>query len=407
MDLLGDAILSKLDREEEKKNVFNTHNQRLKIVSTADPNSSLEFLLSVKQLFQKMLPKMPREYIIRQVFDPKHCCLVFTGAPADNSVQTSQSNNHIIGAICYRPAFERSIVEIIFFAINSEFHISGYGTFLFSCFKEACKMQFASFLESADQFLKSDLLIDNLEILIGNKDKGIQPIYYNNKYKSDMNLYLLTYADNSAIGFFKKQGFSLFPVSTAWKGYIKDYDGGTLMECKIHRDIQYLDKRSLVEQIRLRIFKEMESINEYHLVRPSSDRDQLIDLHNKYKEGVVERTSHDFLRDFIDFLLCSLKADPFAWPFLEPVSTVDVPDYALVIKRPIDLGTMTVRHSNGYYTSLQLFSDDINLMINNCYTYNGQGTQYYRCAENIQQVYAKLLERYEYTIDKWGYHTKV
>lgn len=45
--------------------------------------------------------------------------------------------------------------------------------------------------------------------------------------------YLLTYADNFAIGYFKKQGFTKDQkmAEYKWKGYIKDYDGGTLMEC--------------------------------------------------------------------------------------------------------------------------------------------------------------------------------
>ena len=43
-------------------------------------------------------------------------------------------------------------------------------------------------------------------------------------------------ADNYAIGYFRKQGFSksiTIPTSR-WLGYIKDYDGGTLMECLLN-----------------------------------------------------------------------------------------------------------------------------------------------------------------------------
>jgi hypothetical protein len=45
--------------------------------------------------------------------------------------------------------------------------------------------------------------------------------------------FFLTYADNFAIVFFKKQGFKM-PVTMPrerWAPYIKDYEGGTLMEC--------------------------------------------------------------------------------------------------------------------------------------------------------------------------------
>jgi len=53
--------------------------------------------------------------------------------------------------------------------------------------------------------------------------------------------YMLTYADNNAIGYFKKQGFSNNPKMPRrrWRGYIKDYDGGTLMECYVNPDIDF------------------------------------------------------------------------------------------------------------------------------------------------------------------------
>lgn len=53
--------------------------------------------------------------------------------------------------------------------------------------------------------------------------------------------YFLTYADNNAIGYFRKQGFSNSPKMprSRWRGYIKDYDGGTLMECYINKTIDF------------------------------------------------------------------------------------------------------------------------------------------------------------------------
>jgi histone acetyltransferase len=42
---------------------------------------------------------------------------------------------------------------------------------------------------------------------------------------------LITYADNLALGYFRKQGFTKDGRMTIdrWKGYIKDYEGGTMM----------------------------------------------------------------------------------------------------------------------------------------------------------------------------------
>lgn len=53
--------------------------------------------------------------------------------------------------------------------------------------------------------------------------------------------YLMTYADNFALGYFRKQGFTkeYRMLQERWKGYIKDYEGGTMMECYIHPRLDY------------------------------------------------------------------------------------------------------------------------------------------------------------------------
>lgn len=53
--------------------------------------------------------------------------------------------------------------------------------------------------------------------------------------------YFITYADNYAIGYFKKQGFSksISAPRGRYLGLIKDYDGGTMMECYVHPTIDF------------------------------------------------------------------------------------------------------------------------------------------------------------------------
>ena len=56
-------------------------------------------------------------------------------------------------------------------------------------------------------------------------------------------LHFLTYADEFATGYFKKQGFSTqinLPKS-AYQGYIKEYEGATLMGCELNPRIQYVE----------------------------------------------------------------------------------------------------------------------------------------------------------------------
>lgn len=64
--------------------------------------------------------------------------------------------------------------------------------------------------------------------------------------------YFLTYADNYAIGYFQKQGFSkhIAMPKERWVGFIKDYDGGTLMECYVHPGIDYLNVAGIVTKQR-------------------------------------------------------------------------------------------------------------------------------------------------------------
>jgi histone acetyltransferase len=62
--------------------------------------------------------------------------------------------------------------------------------------------------------------------------------------------YFLTYADNNAIGYFKKQGFSTYIKMSVdkWKEYIKDYDGGTLMEAYCSPEIDYTNLSVTIKQ---------------------------------------------------------------------------------------------------------------------------------------------------------------
>jgi histone acetyltransferase len=74
--------------------------------------------------------------------------------------------------------------------------------------------------------------------------------------------YFITYADNYAIGYFKKQGFtkSISMPKGRYTGLIKDYDGGTMMECYVHPSIDFTripqmiaaQKAFLLDRIRIK-----------------------------------------------------------------------------------------------------------------------------------------------------------
>ncbi|TPX70815.1 hypothetical protein SpCBS45565_g01462 [Spizellomyces sp. 'palustris'] len=71
-------------------------------------------------------------------------------------------------------------------------------------------------------------------------------------------------------------------------------------------------------------------------------------------------------------LLNSLKKHHAAWPFLAPVDplAVGAPDYFNVIKKPMDLSTVERKLASQEYAKAQELADDVQLMLNNCFTYN-------------------------------------
>jgi len=386
MEFFTQEINRKLQKEKEKLSDFTKNGVSLRVISTADASSDGEDLLRAKLLFQKMLPKMPREYILKQVFDIKHCTL------------SINCEGKLIGAVCYRPAFQRHLIEIVFFAIDSSYHIHGYGTFLFNCLKEVCKAQYCQFKKIGEEYKTKNVSYDSLDVfdLTLKEESEI--------YSRRESLYLLTYADNSAIGFFKKQGFSLRPRSTEWVGYIKDYDGGTLMEGKIHKEIQYLKTGVLIKKIVDHIFEKMKDVNDYHIVQGKENCGEVRKLLAEYADRNIlqERNPREFLNDFLEFLLYKMQSNPSAWPFLEPVNTKDVPDYLTVISRPMDLSLIRKKYIERQYLSLEHFESDVYLMVNNCFAYNGRDTQYFKCAEIMKGCYEGIKLQYSKILDKWG-----
>ena len=62
--------------------------------------------------------------------------------------------------------------------------------------------------------------------------------------------YLMTYADNFAVGYFRRLGFSetITWPRTHWDGYIKDYEGATLMGCPVLPELDYLTLPALCHE---------------------------------------------------------------------------------------------------------------------------------------------------------------
>ena len=177
-------------------------------------------LIDLKNIFAKQLPKMPKEYISRLMFDRKH-----------ESIAIKDETGKIFGGICYRVFEQVKLSEIVFLAVMSERQIKGFGTKIMN------------------------------ELKTQMQARGIR--------------FLMTCADNLAIGYFQKQGFhkDLLMPSVLYKGYLKDYEGSTLMECLLHRGVNY---RSVFQSIRSRrkeLIRMVERMVNNHQIYPGLPQD--------------------------------------------------------------------------------------------------------------------------------------
>ncbi|KAJ3386813.1 hypothetical protein HDU84_001260 [Entophlyctis sp. JEL0112] len=80
--------------------------------------------------------------------------------------------------------------------------------------------------------------------------------------------------------------------------------------------------------------------------------------------------------------------------FLQPVDPVllNIPTYFDIIKRPMDISTIQKKLDTGAYSSAHGFIDDVNLMFQNCWDFNGRDSIVGKMATNLQKYFAKQLE---------------
>lgn len=276
-------------------------------------------------------------------------------------------DGRVIGGICFRMFPTQGFTEIVFCAVTSNEQVKGYGTHLMNHLKE-----------------------------------------YHIKHNI---LYFLTYADEYAIGYFKKQGFSkdIKVPKSRYLGYIKDYEGATLMECELNPRIPYTELSHII--------KKQKEIIKKLIERKQAQIRKVYPGLTCFKEGVrqipiesvpgiretgwkplgkekgKELKDPDQLYNMLKNLLAQIKTHPSAWPFMEPVKKSEAPDYYEIIRFPIDLKTMTERLKNRYYVTKKLFIADLQRIITNCREYNPPDSDYCKCANTLEKFfYFKLKE---------------
>ncbi|CAG8955663.1 hypothetical protein HYFRA_00010927 [Hymenoscyphus fraxineus] len=333
----------------EKPAVLEERNGEIefRVVNNDNQRESMIILTGLKCIFQKQLPKMPKDYIARLVYDRTHLSIAIVKKPLE-----------VVGGITYRPFKGRQFAEIVFCAIDSSQQVKGYGAHLMSHLKDYVKAT-------------SDVM------------------------------HFLTYADNYAIGYFKKQGFTkeITLEKSKWMGYIKDYEGGTIMQCSMLPKVRYLEMgRMLLKQkeavhAKIRAFSKSHQIHQppkqwkngpckidpmsIEAIRASGWSPDMDELARQPRHGPNYNQLLHLLND--------MQNHQSSWPFLNPVSKDDVADYYEVIKEPMDLATMEIKLENDNYATPEDFTRDAKLIFDNCRKYNNETTPYAKSANKLEK----------------------
>lgn len=334
-----------------------------RVVNNDGTRDHLIILMGLKNIFQKQLPEMPREYIARLVFDRSHISIAI--------VKNKPNPMTVVGGITFRPFEAREFAEIVFCAVSSEQQVRGYGAHLMNHLKDYVKTT------------------SNVK-------------------------HFLTYADNYAIGYFKKQGFTkeISLSDATWMGYIKDYEGGTIMQCTMLPRMRYLDSNKILLLQKAAIARKIRASSRSHIVYSGLDvfRHPLpadfegIDSMTipglkeagwtPEMDAIARRPKRSQHFAVMQQLLTEMQKHASSWPFRQPVNPDEVADYYTFIKEPMDLSTMTQRLEEDKYSTVELFLYDARLIFNNCRAYNSESSNYYKNATKLERFLEQKIKEY-------------
>ncbi|KAJ2306699.1 histone acetyltransferase [Coemansia sp. RSA 2706] len=282
---------------------------------------SMRRLTELKNIFQKQLPKMPKEYIARLVYDRNHSSLAIV-----------KTDGHVVGGITFRLFEHRQFAEIVFCAVSSTEQVKGF----------------------------------TKEITL---DKRL------------------------------------------WMGYIKDYEGGTLMQCSMVPKVEYLKVKDILAKQREAVLEKIQAKTRSQIVYPGlkcfKDDSGVAEIDPFKIPGIIEsgwtpemdeisrRHARSKLNTWQINVVSEMLVHPSAWPFQKPVDPQEVPDYYTVVKEPMDLMTLESNVDENKYPTLEAFVRDTHKIFENCKNYNGEGTRYWRCATGLEKFFTDKVKEWK------------
>ena len=290
-------------------------------------------LIMLKNVLARQLPKMPKEYIVRLLFDNNHESICVREA----------SEQKMIGGICYSLFPQVKLSEIVFLAISSEYQIKGFGTLLMNIYKNWMQK------------------------------KGIE--------------FIVTCADNLAVGYFLKQGFhkEITIPTPLYKGYFKDYLGSTKMCHILHPTLNYESIHKQIQRqysnLKKIVRERVDSKRIYKGLPKSFFSDPKNTRFSNFIDKVPGLREAGYTKKEYEQLLLLPKGNSFwggcmkvveqlkdckeSWPFLKPVKKEEVPDYYQVISHPMDFQTIENKIKSRSYPSKAHFRRDVLLIFQN------------------------------------------
>lgn len=89
------------------------------------------------------------------------------------------------------------------------------------------------------------------------------------------------------------------------------------------------------------------------------------------------------------------KHKKVTWPFMQPVTDTEAPGYSIIVKKPIDLGSIRFKMDSKLYTNLTGFVEDLQLITDNCKLYNPENSEIFKMGVEFEKLFKKELSKRE------------
>ena len=285
-----------------------------------------DYVLNLIEIFKAQLPNIPRSYIESLVSDQEHEIIIIRGVNSEK--------RRVLGACCYRIFQDQQIIELAFLSVSRNFQRIGLGSRLLDALKKRSK-------------------IFNVNVI-------------------------LTCADNNAVLFFEKQGFSkvIDIPRFFWIDFFRDYEEITFMQCNtlFNQKSSFPHLTGLVNKINWEVINRNNDVKKSSEIRESfgsvskSERakentvGKCLDLHKRSYETARWLELNQELENVIDSLKF-LKESRF---FLGPIDSKFIMDENFYDhnKKILDLRTLEERvRTQFFYNNPDLLKKDLKNII--------------------------------------------